>query len=235
MESLKKRNDRAGLERTQKSYEMFLKSLVASKSGQTFQSLRWAADNLLKLGSAREANEVYTTIINTYSKDSDFLKNPNALEMLMVVRLKQVAALRESGNLSESESLLNEVIKENKRSLEAQMELGYLLDAQAEEADKKNGSGAGQRKAAIKKGEARNGKWIQAYTHWKGLAMKLTNMNPKPIQYYEAWYQAAEALDKHGDHALARTTLASVMKLSPALGSPEMKAKYQNLLNKLGR
>lgn len=71
---------------------MFLKSLVASKSGQTFQSLRWAADNLLKLGSAREANEVYTTIINTYSKDSDFLKNPNALEMLMVVRLKQVAA-----------------------------------------------------------------------------------------------------------------------------------------------
>ena len=214
MEALKKRNDKAGLDRTQKSYEMFLKSLVASKSGQTFQSLRWAADNLLKLGSANEANEVYTTILNTYSGDPQFLKTQNASELIMLVRLKQIAALRTLGELSESEKLLTEVIKENSRSLEAQMELGYLLDAKA---------------------QANKGKWLDAYNNWKKLALKLANMNPKPSQYYEAWYQAAFALDKHGDHALARSTLASVMRLSPSLGSPEMKAKFQDLSKKIGK
>ncbi len=223
MEALKKRNDRVGLDRAQKSYEMFLKSLVASQSGQTFQSLRWAADNLLKLGSAKEANEVYVKILNTYPADPEFLKTPNAIELITLVRLKQVAALRQLGSLPEAETLLNKIIEENKRSLEAQMELGYLLDAKAE-------ADSGGSRSSAKKGP-----WLLAYNHWKVLALKLGNSNPKPPQYYEAWYHAAEALEKHGDHTLAKATVASVMRLSPSLGGPEMKAKFQDLLKRLGK
>ena len=223
MESLRKRNDKAGLARTEQSYLKFLKALVASQSGQTFQSLKWAADNLLKLGSAKEANEVYDTLVKTYSKDAAFLKTPNAGELLFLVKLKQVASLRSNGNLDQAESNLKELIAENKRSLEAQIELGYVLDAKA---------------------QAKKGAWIDAYNHWKGLAMKLVNQAPKPPQYFEAWYHAAEALKAQGDvekdskkkqndYALAKTTLASVMRLSPALGGPEMKAKYEALLKQL--
>ena len=97
------------------------------------------------------------------------------------------------------------------------MEKGYLLDAKA---------------------EAKQGKWLDAYLHWKGLALKLVNQNPKPSQYFEAWLQAATALKRLGDeekdakkqkadYDLAKTTLASVMRLSPGLGSPEMKLKYR--------
>ena len=58
-------------------------------------------------------------------------------------------------------------------------------------------------------------------------------MNPKPPDYYDAWYHAAAALQKQGKPDLARTTVASIMRLSPTVGSPEMKAKYQDLLKQL--
>jgi cellulose synthase operon protein C len=218
MESLKKRNDEAGLKRTEESYRKFLKALVASKTGQTFQSLRWAADNLLKLGSAKEANEVYTTLVETFGKDPAFLKTPNAPEQITLIRLKQVAALRTMTSLSEAETLLNELVEQNPRSIEPQMEKGFLLNAKA---------------------EAKQGKWADTYGHWKGLALKLGKNSPKPIQYYEAWYQAAEALVQQGQKDVARSTLASVLRLSPPpLDSPEMKAmraKYELLLKKLAK
>jgi TolA-binding protein len=215
IESLKKRKDRAGLARTEESYQKFLKALVASKTNQTFQSSLWAADNLLKLGSAKEANEVYTSLVNSYGKDPQFLKSPRAADQIALVRLKQVAALRTLGDLADAETLLNEVMEQNKRSIEPQMEKGYLLDAKA---------------------QAKQGKWIDAYNHWKTLATRLHGMSPKPIQYYEAWYEAAVSLQKQGQPDLARKTLASVMRLAdPSLGGPEMKAKYDQLLKQLGK
>jgi hypothetical protein len=214
IETLRKRNDKKGRERTEQAYQKFLMALVASKAGQSFASLRWAADNLLELGSAKEANEVYTTLIDTYGKDPQFLKGAGAGEQITIVRLKQVEALRTLGKLPEAETLLNEVIEQNKRSIEPQMEKGYLLDAKA---------AAGQ------------ATWTSAFNHWKTLALKLGNMSPKPIQYFEAWYQAAVALQKDKKPDLARTTLRSVMKLSNNLGSPEMQAKYEQLLKQLGK
>jgi hypothetical protein len=225
IEALKKRNDKAGLERTEQAYRKFLSALVASKSGQSFGSLRWAADNLLKLGSAKEASEVYATLINTYGQDPQFLKGAGALEQVTLVRLKQVAAFRTLGKIEEAEAMLNEIIDQNKRSIEPQMEKGFLLDT----------------KAAAKKGT-----WVSAYNHWKTLALKLGSMSPKPNQYYEAWYQAALALKaigdaerdstkKRSDYDMAKATLRSVMKLSANLGTPEIQAKYDQLAKQLGK
>jgi cellulose synthase operon protein C len=225
IEALKRRNDKAGLERTEQAYRKFLNALVASKSGQSFGSLRWAADNLLKLGSAKEASEVYSTLINTYGKDPQFLKGTGSLEQITLVRLKQVAALRTVGNLPEAETLLNEIMEQNKRSIEPQMEKGFLLEA----------------KAAVKQGT-----WVGAYNHWKALALKLGSMSPKPTQYYEAWYQAAldlkaigdaerDATKKRSNYDMAKATLRSVMKLSNNLGTPEIQAKYDQLTKQLGK
>ena len=214
IETLQKRGDKAGLARTEEAYQKFLKALVATKAGQTFQSLHWAADNLLKLGSAREASEVYANLLDTYGKDPQFLKASSSAAQISAIRIKQVAALRTMGNLSEAETLLNDVIEQNKRSIGPLMEKGFLLDAKA---------------------EAKQGTWITAYNHWKSLALKLAGMSPKPTQYYEAWYQAVVALQKQGQVDLARSTLRSVMKLSTSLGSPEIQAKYERLAKQLGK
>jgi tetratricopeptide (TPR) repeat protein len=214
IESLKKRNDKAGLARTEQAYQKFLKALVASKSGQSFGSLRWAGDNLLKLGSAKEASEVYATLINTYGKDPQFLKGQGALEQLTLVRLKQVAALRTLGNIAEAETMLNEILEHDGRTIEPQMEKGFLLAAKA---------------------EAKQATWSAVYSHWKTLATRLASKSPKPIQYYDAWFQAAVALQKQGQPDLARTTLRSVMRLSANLGTPEMQAKYDLLMKQLGK
>ncbi len=208
-EALRQRRDTARLARTEQAYQKFLKALVANKTGQTFQSLRWAADNLLKLGAADEATKVYADLIAYYAKDPEFLKNPAANNLILATRIKQVAALRQTGQLNEAESSLNEIIAENKRLLEPQVEKGYILDAKA---------------------TAKIGTWADAYGYWKGLAGKLGAQNPKPPDYFDAWYHAAVALQKQGKNDLARSAVASVMRLSPTVGTPEMKAKYQEFL-----
>ena len=211
-DALRQRHDTARLARTEQAYQKFLKALVANKTGQTFQSLRWAADNLLKLGAADEASKVYAELVDYYAKDAEFLKNPAASNLILSTRIKQVAALRQTGQLNEAESSLNEIIAEHKRLLEPQVEKGYILDAKA---------------------TAKVGTWADAYAYWKGLAAKLAAQNPKPADYYDAWYHAAAALNKQGKTDLARQTVASVMRLSPTLGTPEMKAKYQDFLKQL--
>ena len=211
-ETLRARKETARLARTELAYTKFLKALVANKEGQTFQSLRWAADNLLKLGDASEATGVYANLLEFYAKDPEFRKTPNADTLVLTTRIKQVAALRQTGKLNEAETNLNAIITENKRLLEPQVEKGHILDAKA---------------------TAKVGTWADAYAYWRVLAGKLASMHPKPDDYYDAWYHAAHALQKQGKPDLARQTVASIMRLSPTVGSPEMKTKYQALLKQL--
>ena len=213
-ETLRKRNDTARLARTEQAYGKFLKALVANKQGQTFQSLRWAADNLLKLGAVGDATRVYKDLVDYYSKDPEFLKTPNATNLILTTRIRQVSALRQVGQLNEAEAAINELIEQNRRLLDPQVEKGHILDAKA---------------------VAKVGTWADAAAYWKGLATKLGQMNPKPADYYDAWYHSALALQKQGKADQARATVATVMRLSPAVGTPEMKAKYQDLLKQLAK
>ena len=153
--------------------------------------------------------KVYADLVDYYAKDPEFLKTPNAANLITAARIKQVAALRQVGRLTEAETSLNEIIEANKRLLEPQVEKGHILDARA---------------------EAKTGTWADSYDYWKALAAKLNASNPKPVDYYDAWLHAATALDRQGKRAQARQTVASVMRLSPAVGSPEMKTRYQDAL-----
>ncbi|WP_435022079.1 tetratricopeptide repeat protein [Tundrisphaera sp. TA3] len=214
IEALKKKNDRRGLERTQKAYEQFLMALVASKSGQSIQSLQWAGENLLKLGNYKEAGSVFANILTIYGKDPDFLAKPGSNDRLLRVRIKQVAALVGERNFDEAGKQIEEIVKQNPRSLEAQMELGHLIDARA---------------------EAKQATWAQAHDHWRKLALKLASARQKPPEYYEAWYHAALALEKQGKKDLAQQSLASVVRLSNFAGATDMKAKYLETIKRLGK
>jgi tetratricopeptide (TPR) repeat protein len=128
------------------------------------------------------------------------------------VKIRQVAALRGMGSFDEADGKLAVVIEQDRRLLEAQMEKGYLLSAKA---------------------AAKRGTWAAAITYWERLAQGMRNYKPRPVEYYEAWYQAAMAHKADGKTALAKQTLNGIMRLSRDLGTPEMKAKYQDMLSQL--
>lgn len=212
MEGLRKKNNAGALQRTQAAYRKFLSALAASKSGQTYESLMWAGTNLLKLGAADEAAEIFDQVLKAYREDAQFLARPGASQRILLVKIKQVSALRQKGALDEAESKLRAVIEQDRRLLEAQMEQGYILSAKA---------------------AAKRGTWAAAIKYWEALAMKLGQMRPKPADYYEAWYQAARALQSGGDTTRAKQALQGVLKLSAANIDPAMKARYQELLGQL--
>jgi len=220
MENLRKKNNTAALRRTEQAYSKFLEALVASKTGHSYESLFWAGSNLLKLGYASEnaseyaskAAPVFDQILKIYGDDETFLSRPGARDRLLIVRLKQVAAFRGQKLFDEADAKLREIAEKNGGFLEVQMEKGLLLSDKA---------------------AAKITTWNTAYDYWQKLATKLRNASPKPLQYYEAWYQAAKALQADGKPTLARQTLSGVMRLSPKVGSPEMKMKYDELIAKL--
>ena len=78
-------------------------------------------------------------------------------------------------------------------------------------------------------------RWNTAYGYWNRLGQMLARGRPRPVQYYEVQYHVALALQALRMDAQATQVLKGVMTLSPAVGTPEWKAKYQELLAQLGR
>ena len=212
MEALRKKNNTAALQRTQQAYQKFLSALAASKSGQTYESLMWAGTNLLKLGAADEAAGIFDQVLKVYGEDAQFLARPGASQRILLVKIKQVSALRQKGAFAEAGEKLKHVLEQDRRLLEAQMEQGYILAAKA---------------------AAKRGTWAAAIKYWENLAMRLGQMRPKPVEYYEAWYQAAKALQSGGDSTRAKQALLGVLKLSAQGIDPTVKARYQELLGQL--
>jgi TolA-binding protein len=212
LDRLREKGDSAGLNRTQTAYQKFLSALAESKSGQTYESLRWAGDNMLAVGNPEEAVKVYDRILERYGKDEAFLAAEGGRGRIMLVQVKRAAALRATGDLTAADAAIGELLKASPRSLEVQIEKGLLLEDKA---------------------RAKQGTWAAAFTHWQTLALQLANSRPRPTEYYDAWYHAALALFNDGKRAEAKKTLASVLRLSASVGSPEIKAKYQDLIKQI--
>ncbi len=214
MDTLKAKGDSAGLNRMQIAYQKFLNALVASKSGQTYETLTWAGTNLLTLGKSKDARGVFELILSTYKDDPKFLAQANAQARLMLARLKLATALRLEAKYEDAAALVEELTKENPKAIEILMEKGMLLEAEAASTN------------AAKD-------WSTAFKQWQMIALRLQGMRVKPVEYYDAWYHAAFCLNREGKAKEARQTLAGIMRLSPKLGNPEMKKKYETLLEQI--
>jgi tetratricopeptide (TPR) repeat protein len=231
LENLREKKDMAGLMRTQKSYQAFLTTLAASKSGQSYESLQWAGESLLGLEAYEDAEKVFQRVLTEFTNDPQFLQQPGGRKSMLRTRLKLAAAMRsqalrdatpaarrsgsaaKSGSKSfdEVSSMVEELISQNPRMVEPLMEKGMLLEAMAQ---------AGQ------------GNWSTALDFWQKLAKNLERLKPRPVLYYDAWYHVAQCQLGQKNSQRARQTLLGVMRLSPSVGSPEMKAKYQSLLTR---
>jgi hypothetical protein len=209
MKALKDKGDRAGLARRREDYLKFLTALANAKSGQTYESLEWAGEQMLKIQDPREAGKIFKRILETMGKDKAFLAQQGASNLLLHTRIKYAEALRGQEDFTAAEELVSELLKEFPRSSDPLFEQGMLLENKA---------------------ETKQGTWKAAFAHWQKLALRLGMSRPRPVEYYDAWYHAAYALNKDNEPTKAKQTLGSVMRLSPKVGGPEMKEKYDALL-----
>jgi tetratricopeptide (TPR) repeat protein len=217
IDDLKQKGDQAGLSRMNKSFETFLTTLANTKTGQTFESLLWAGESLLSIDRPKEAEAVLRRLLDESIKSPEFLARADSEARLLRVRLRLASSLTAQGasdasRFGEAASLLEEIRSKTPNALELLVEEGMLLEARA---------------------AAGKGDWSAAFKHWQGLALRLSRARPKPTAYYDAWYHAAFALKQDGQGAKARQALAGVMRLSPGVGGPEMKARYQKLLSQI--
>jgi hypothetical protein len=195
-----------------RSYKTFLTTVAEAKTGQTYESLDWAGSSLLALEASQDAEKVFRRMLTDYTQDAQFLQQPSSQGRLVLVRIKLASALRGQKKFDEANSLLDEVLTHKPPYREALVEKGMLLEAEAE---------AGQ------------GSWARAINHWEYLTKIMERSRPRPAGYYDAWYHVAWGFSKQHNTAKARQALMGVMRLSPGVGGPEMKAKYQGLLARL--
>ncbi|WP_165243903.1 tetratricopeptide repeat protein [Paludisphaera soli] len=211
LDELRKANQPQKLAKMKESFRTFLMALAQSKNGQTFESLRWAAEGLLSLDAGAEAEGVLRGLIDESEADADFKKQQGATERLLRAKVKLANALRIQKKFDQAASVVDELLADAtyKRYLDPLVEKGELLDAQAE---------AGQ------------GSWNAAGAHWQDVAQKLGRSRPRPESYFDAWYRAAVAYAKQKQTAKARQTLTAIIRLNPGVGGPAMKQKYEDLL-----
>ena len=215
MEAQKARNDSAGYRRTQDAYKQFLSALAASEAGQSYESLLFAGRSMLAMGMAKESEAVLNRMLDRFGNDPEFLKNPKAQAALTFVKLKKAEALRKEKKFEPAKALVNDLITQNRGVLDPLMEKGYLLEDWA-------------------RADPAGGRWNASFAYWKDRAAQLSRTRPRRVEYYECVYHMAVALQNLGKKADAARTLRGVMTLSPSVGSPEMKAKYQALMGLLG-
>jgi len=215
MEAQKARNDLARYRQTQTAYKQFLTALAASESGQTLDSLSFAGESMLSLDMPKEAGEIFDRILKTYEKDPAFKVDPKKGDPLLRARLRRVETLRKTRKFTEALAAIDPLITQNPRLVEPMMEKAQLYEDWA----------GAERKAD---------RWGQAFDQWKKLATLLERTRPRRVEYFEAVYHMALALKNLGRTTDAAKTLRGVMVLSPSVGRPEIKTKYDALLKQLG-
>ena len=194
------------------AYKMFLTTLAESKTGQSYESLQWAGEGLLTLDAYADSEKVFRRVLTDFTADPQFVQQQGGRGKLLRTRLRLVTALRGQGKFDEANSILDELLGQKPPYIETLFEKGMLLESEA---------------------AAGKGTWSTALAHWEDLTKKMERMRPRPASYFDAWYHVAWVLYQQKETAKAKQTLMGVMRLSPSVGGPEMKTKYQALVAKL--
>lgn len=210
MDRQREAGDLARLRSSRDAFRQFLDALVESQSGQSFESLQWAGEQMLVLGRPDRAAEIFDRVLEEFPDHDRILRT----------RLKLSEAHRRAGKANRDDEefkkawgITAQLIKENPRALDFLIEQCQILEDWS---------------------EVEPGYWNVAIRHWQDLAKKLEASRPRPAEYYECWYHVALCQYGKGNADQARRTLKSVMALSNTLGSPDLKQKYEQLLGRVG-
>lgn len=206
MKELKAKSDGRYV-RVRQSYQAFLKSLAASKAGDSWQALQWVAEAQIEDNQPAIALETLRRVEKQFLQNENFANDPNNNQRVLRTQLKLAESARKSGEYQLAASTLQLLGKKNPNLLPMMMEQGYLLEAQ--------------------------GKTSEAFVHWRTLTTRLSSLNPRPPEYYEAWIEVAHSLEKQGKSATARQTLSGVIKLGGVKIPPESRLKLDAEMNRI--
>ena len=188
-----------------------------SKSGQTYESLEWAGESLLSLDACRGRGRPARVL-------DDFDQNPSppaarpASERSSCTRLKLAAALRSQGPRTE------------------EVRRGQVPGRGAALAVSRVPRAAWSRRACSSKPRPRPSAATGRPPSPLAGAGPEARADPAPAagSYYDAWYHVAWALSQQ-KQTRRPARPQGVMRLTPTVGGPEMKAKYEALLARLSR
>jgi tetratricopeptide (TPR) repeat protein len=216
MNAARQRDDTAKLARIQGDYQRFL-SAVAANDAASPDILQWAGEAMLDLDMNAEAVDVLTQAANRLKEQRDGTTNLDESQRLNTryerALLKLTAALRKTNAFDRAAATLKPLLDRSPPLMEAMFEDCRIATAQA---------------------AARRGNWNTALAKWVELTGRLRGLKPRPPEYFEAFYELAEAQRLKGDSAEARKTLSSILKLNRRTMSSEMAKRYENALNALG-
>ena len=164
----------------------------------------------MSIDAAEKAESLFERILKTFGDQAAYKKPPGS-DKLLRMKVKLAAGQRMQGKFASAQKTLEPLLK--LPILLPKVEEGLLLEEKA---------------TALHKG------WELSVDHWKRLAETLARpRRQKTEEYYDAWYHTAYGQFRMGLKADARKTLKSVMALSPKLGTPEMKKKYEDLVRRI--
>ena len=208
LDALRQKGNTRAFAQMHQSYKTFLTTLAASKTGQTYESLEWAGESLLTLDAYKEAEEVLQRVLKEFAQDPQFLQQPSG-------------AMSCSGPGSSWPRRCG-VRASSTRPARSSRSSSRRIPGT---------SSRSSRRECCSKPRRRRGKgeWSAALAALGRACQEARAVKPRPADYYDAWYHVALVLSKQQETVKARQTLQGVMRLTPSVGGPEMKAKYQGL------
>jgi hypothetical protein len=242
-----------------KSFEKFLDDMSSRKEGQDYHSLMWVAETYRALGEGLEAGD-------SAKSDGYFSKSISALQAILDeeakrpgyaprdaltgVQLRKVMCLRRQKSFEEGRKLVNVILKEHPKALDAQIEAARLYQDWAS-----RGGPADRDKWGLAiDGDQHSKKKQKLVWGWSGIAQRLdtsltnaTSNNAEHRQQYldarysVAWCRLHEALSQASGKSRsellerAHADLMVTAKLNPELGGGETWEKFNSLYRQIQR
>lgn len=176
----------------------------------------YLADACAVLDRTSEARGLYKEILDQAKTDKEFrAANEKALTR---IRSKEIELLRDEEKYEEALKQVEQLIAANPKNLEPLLTKARILQAWAKTDPKRYDESVGE---------------------WTKIRLLLNRKNPKPPEYYEAIYSAAESLllqaaaqKDPSKAALAEQLLTGTLTNMPNLDGAENVAKFKLLLKK---
>ena len=215
LDALKEKGNTTAFAQMHQSYKTFLTTLAGAKTGQTYESLEWAGESLLSLDAYKEADEVLRRVLKEFTKDPQFLQQPGGRMSLLRTRLKMAAALR-----GRAQARRGELARRG-----AARAVSPVPRAAVREGDAPRGRGRVEARGLVGRAAALAGTGPQARGRPAPPARVLRHLVPRRLG----------VLPSRRKRSRPARRSRRVMRLTPHVGSPEMKAKYEALLKRLGK
>jgi len=249
VDRLRSENKTAELQAVLDGFTRFLAVISAREQGNTFSSLNWVAETFFRLGSGldtddaltpearnyyEQAAQTYETMLTRSKAEPDWA--PQGAQTAMGLNVRIARCQRELGDYKKSLDRLAEILKQNPRILDAQVEAAYTYQEWGRvKPAYYNNAILGARK------DPQSGELL--FFGWQKLSAMLARNAQQRSLYFECAHNVAECrfrlgasqqgADRTRNFDLAMQLIVQIYKLNPEMGGDESMRKFDRLLRNI--